>query len=277
MVQIRSKRELAAMRKSGELTSRVLFELTKHVQPGISLLELNKIAEELTLSFGAKPAFKGYLGFAHSLCASVNEQVVHGVPSERKLVEGDVIGLDFGLVYEGFYGDSAVTVGVGKISESAQKLMQVTKDSLYAAIDASREGNTLKDIAKAIEQTVKPHGYGIVREFVGHGIGTRLHEDPQVANYEAGASNLRLKSGMTIAIEPMVNAGTHRVRVLGDKWTVTTEDGGLSAHYEHTIAITDSEPEILTSWTTVLNEAQTTQPIEIIKKGAYGQRGFNPS
>jgi methionyl aminopeptidase len=265
------------MRKSGELTSRVLFELTKHVQPGVSLLELNKIAEELTLSFGAKPAFKGYLGFAHSLCASVNEQVVHGVPSERKLVEGDVIGLDFGLVYEGFYGDSAVTVGVGKISEKAKKLMQVTKDSLYSAIDASREGNTLKDIAKAIEQTIKPHGYGIVREFVGHGIGTRLHEDPQVANYEAGASNLRLKAGMTIAIEPMVNEGTHRVRVLGDKWTVTTEDGGLSAHYEHTIAITDSDPEILTSWTTVLNEAQSTQPLDIIKKGAYGQRGSNPS
>ncbi|NBX92205.1 MAG: type I methionyl aminopeptidase [Proteobacteria bacterium] len=277
MVQIRSKRELAAMRKSGELTSRVLFELTKHVKPGVSLLELNNIAEELTLSFGAKPAFKGYLGFAHSLCTSVNEHVVHGIPSERKLAEGDVVGLDFGLVFNGFFGDSAVTVGVGKISDKARKLLQITKDSLYAAIDASREGNTLKDIAKAIEQTVKPHQYGIVREFVGHGIGTRLHEDPQVANYEAGASNLKLKAGMTIAIEPMVNEGTHRVRVLGDKWTVTTDDGGLSAHYEHTIAITDSEPEILTNWTMVLDEAKTTQDIEIIKKGAYGQRGSNPS
>jgi methionyl aminopeptidase len=278
MVQIRSERELAQMRKSGEMVSRVLFELAKVAQPGVTLLELNQLAEGLTLSMGAKPAFKGYLGFGHSLCTSVNEHVVHGVPSNRKLVDGDVIGLDFGLIYEGFYGDSAVTLGIGKISEKAEKLLQVTKDSLYAAIDASREGNSLKDIARAIEETIKPHRYGIVREFVGHGIGTKLHEEPQVANYEAGASNLKLKAGMTIAIEPMINEGTHRVKVLGDKWTVTTEDGGLSAHYEHTIAITSGEPEILTAWTKVIEEAkrETLDP-EILKRGAYGQRGPNPS
>lgn len=277
MVQIRSARELAQMRKSGEMVAKVLFELTKAAKPGVSLLDLNHLAEELTLSMGAKPAFKGYLGFAHSLCTSVNEQVVHGVPSSRKLVEGDVIGLDFGLVYDGFFGDSAVTLGIGKVSPKAQKLMQVTKDSLYAAIDASRSGNSLKDIARAIEDTIRPHKYGIVKEFVGHGIGTKLHEDPQVANFEAGASNLKLRPGMTIAIEPMINEGTHRIKVLGDKWTVTTEDGSLSAHYEHTIAITEGEPEILTAWTNILSEQEKKLDAEILKRGAYGQRGSNPS
>jgi methionyl aminopeptidase len=277
MVQIRSARELAQMRKSGEMVAKVLFELTKAAKPGVSLLELNQIAEDLTLSMGAKPAFKGYLGYAHSLCTSVNDQVVHGIPSHRKLVEGDVIGLDFGLVYDGFFGDSAVTLGIGKISDKAKKLMQVTKDSLYAAIDAARGGNTLKDIARAIEDTIRPHKYGIVKEFVGHGIGTKLHEDPQVANFEAGASNLKLRPGMTIAIEPMINEGTHRVKVLGDKWTVATEDGSLSAHYEHTIAITEGEPELLTSWINILKEAETNLDSETLKRGAYGQRGSNPS
>jgi methionyl aminopeptidase len=277
MVQIRSARELAQMRKSGEMVAKVLFELTKAAKPGVSLIELNQIAEDLTLSMGAKPAFKGYLGYAHSLCTSVNDQVVHGIPSHRKLVEGDVIGLDFGLVYDGFFGDSAVTLGIGKVSDKAKKLMQVTKDSLYAAIDAARGGNTLKDIARAIEDTIRPHKYGIVKEFVGHGIGTKLHEDPQVANFEAGASNLKLRPGMTIAIEPMINEGTHRVKVLGDKWTVATEDGSLSAHYEHTIAITEGEPELLTSWINFLKEAETNLDSETLKRGAYGQRGSNPS
>lgn len=277
MVQIRSARELSQMRKSGEMVARVLFELTKAAKPGVTLLELNQIAEDLTLSMKAKPAFKGYLGFAHSLCTSVNEQVVHGVPSKRKLVDGDVIGLDFGLVYDGFFGDSAVTLGIGRVSENAKRLMQVTKNSLYAAIDAARAGNTLKDIARAIEDTIRPHKYGIVKEFVGHGIGTKLHEDPQVANYEAGASNLKLRAGMTIAIEPMINEGTHRVKVLADKWTVTTEDASLSAHYEHTIAITDGEPEILTAWTNILSDAEKNLDSETLKRGAYGQRGSNPS
>lgn len=277
MVQIRSKRELDLMRKSGELVARVLFELTKATKPGTTLLELNNLAEELTLSMGAKPAFKGYMGYAHSLCTSVNEQVVHGVPSNRKLEEGDIIGLDFGLVYNGFYGDSAVTVPVGKVNPRAKELMQATKDSLWAAIDAARAGNTLKDVARAIESVVKPRGYGIVREFVGHGIGQKLHEEPQVPNYEAGASALKLKAGMTIAIEPMINEGTERVKVLNDKWTVKTEDGRLSAHYEHTIAITDAEAEILTSWHSVLKEETDKGNTSELWKGAYGERGSNPS
>lgn len=264
------------MRTSGKMVARVLFELAKATKPGVTLLELNNLAEELTLSLGAKPAFKGYMGYAHSLCTSVNEQVVHGVPNQRKLEDGDIIGLDFGLVYQGYYGDSAVTVPVGKVSERAKQLMQSTKDSLWAAIDAARPGNTLKDVARAIESTVKPFGYGIVREFVGHGIGQKLHEEPQVPNYEAGASSMKLKAGMTIAIEPMINEGTERVKVLNDKWTVKTEDGRLSAHYEHTIAVTEGEAEVLTSWQPILNEERQKGQTTELWKGAYGERGSNP-
>ncbi len=279
MVQIKSKREIDLMRQAGKLVAKVLMQLTEKAKPGVTLEELDRLAEELTLSYGAKPAFKGYIGYKHTLCTSVNEQVVHGIPSKRELKDGDIIGLDFGLVYNGFYGDSAVTVSVGEnISDRAMKLMQVTKDSLYAAIDASRAGNTLKDIAKAIEATVTPHGYGIVREFVGHGIGMKLHEDPQIPNYEAGASGFKLKPGMTIAIEPMINEGTHQVKVLSDKWTAVTADSKLSAHYEHTLCITDGEPEILTSWDDAFqNTFQSLTSFSDWKKGAYGERGLNPS
>ena len=174
--------------------------------------------------------------------------MVHGIPTARKLKDGDIVGFDFGLILEGFYGDSAVTVPVGEVSEEAKKLMTATRDSLYAGIRMSRAGNTLRDVARAIEETVRPFNYGIVREFVGHGIGQKLHEEPQVPNYEAGASNLKLRPGMTIAIEPMINVGTAAVRVLDDRWTAVTVDGKLSAHFEHTIAITDGDPEILTEW-----------------------------
>lgn len=278
MLQIKSQREIEMMRQAGKRVARVLMELSRAAQPGVSLLELDKLAEELTLKFGAKPAFKGYHGFKNALCASVNEQVVHGIPSKRILKDGDILGLDFGLIFNGFYGDSAITVPVGKISEEAKRLVQTTKDSLYAGIDASRAGNTIKDIARAIEGTVKPLGYSIVREFVGHGIGTRLHEDPQIPNFEAGASNLKLKPGMTIAIEPMINQGTHEVKVLQDQWTAVTVDGKLSAHYEHTILITDSEPEILTSWA-VADEDVSLGPKGSFdwQKGVYGERGLNPS
>jgi methionyl aminopeptidase len=275
MIQIKSKRELDIMREAGKKVARVLIELTRIATPGVTLIELNNYAEKLTLELGAKPAFKGYMGYAHTLCTSVNEQVVHGIPSKRALVEGDILGLDFGLVFNGFYSDSAVTLGIGKISDSAKKIMQVTKDSLYAGIEAAREGNTLKDVARAIEETVTPFGFGIVREFVGHGIGTKLHEDPQVPNYAAGASNIKLRSGMTIAIEPMVNQGTHQVSVLADKWTAVTQDGKLSAHYEHTIVITNGEAEILTLWEPVLEELGPTGSLN--EKGAYGERGSNPN
>ncbi len=278
MVYIKSNRELEIMRQSGRLVAKVLMNLTKMAVPGTKLIDLDLAAEELTLSFGAKPSFKGYIGYRHSLCASVNEQVVHGIPSDRVLKDGDIIGLDFGLSYQGFHGDSAVTVAVGNISDEAKKLILVTKQSLYAGIDAARAGNTLKDVAFAIESVIKPHGFGIVKEFVGHGIGQKLHEDPQVPNYASGASNLKLKPGMTIAIEPMVNRGTHKVRVLADRWTAVTEDGQLSAHYEHSIAITDGEPEILTAWENILDDSESQVLInQLNERGKYGQRGTNPA
>jgi methionyl aminopeptidase len=248
MVTLKSNRELDLMRQAGRLVSEVLQEVAALVKPGITLAELDREAEERTLARDAKPAFKGYLGYRHTLCTSVNEQVVHGIPTDRALVEGDIVGLDYGLVFKGFYGDSAVTVPVGPIDERSARLMRATRDSLYAAIDASREGNTIKDVARAVEDTVKSFGYGIVREFVGHGIGQKLHEDPQIPNYAAGASNLKLRKGMTICIEPMINEGVSGVRVLSDKWTAVTADGKRSAHFEHTLAITDGAPEILTEW-----------------------------
>ena len=278
MVYIKSQRELDLMRQSGRLVAKVLMNLTRLAVPGTKLSELDQAAEDLTLSFGAKPSFKGYIGYRHSLCASVNEQVVHGIPTERVLKDGDIIGLDFGLSFQGFHGDSAVTVAVGKVSPEAKEIMQVTKQSLYAGIDAARAGNTIKDIALAIESVVKPHRFGIVKEFVGHGIGQKLHEDPQVPNYAAGASNLKLKPGMTIAIEPMVNRGTHKVRVLADRWTAVTEDGQLSAHYEHSIAITDGEPEILTAWENLKDDTEGQALInQLNERGKYGQRGPNPA
>ncbi len=248
MLQIKSKREIEKMRASGKLVASILQELKGMVAPGVALIDLDRRAEELTLKGGAKPAFKGYSGFRHTLCLSVNEQVVHGVPSDRKLKEGEIVGVDFGVVMDGYYGDSAVTLPVGKVSEEAMQLMRATKNSLYAAVDECHPGKTLKDIAAAVERTVKPFGYSIVRDFVGHGIGQKLHEEPQVPNYVAGASNLKLRAGMTIAIEPMINAGSAAVKVLGDKWTCVTEDGRLSAHFEHTILITENGPEILTDW-----------------------------
>jgi len=278
MVYVKSNREIELMRQSGRLVAKVLMNLTKMAVPGTKLSELDQAAEELTLSFGAKPSFKGYIGYRHSLCASVNEQVVHGIPSDRVLKDGDIIGLDFGLSFQGFHGDSAVTVAVGKVSEQAKELMLVTKQSLYAGIDAARAGNTIRDIALAIESVVKPHRFGIVKEFVGHGIGQKLHEDPQVPNYAAGASNLKLKPGMTLAIEPMINRGTHKVRVLADRWTAVTEDGELSAHYEHSIAITDGEPEILTAWENLREDAEGQVLInQLNERGKYGQRGPNPA
>lgn len=265
------------MREAGKRVALVLMELTQTAKPGVTLLELDALAEKLTQQLGAVPAFKGYSGYKHALCTSLNEQVVHGIPTNRALKEGDILGLDFGLVFRGFYGDSAITIPIGKISKEASQLLQVTKDSLYAGIDAARAGNTIKDIARAVEATTQPYGFGIVREFVGHGIGTRLHEEPQIPNYEAGAPNLRLKPGMTLAIEPMVNAGTHKVKVLEDKWTAVTQDGRLSAHYEHTVLVTEGDPEILTSWSSAQADgALALDRVFNFEKGAYGERGSNP-
>jgi methionyl aminopeptidase len=248
MVTIKSKREIDIMRRCGKVVSEILIELAETAKAGVTTLDLDELAEKRCLEAGVKPAFKGYQGYRHSLCTSVNEQIVHGIPGKRTLKDGDIIGLDFGVILEGFYGDSAVTVPIGKPSDEALKLMRTTRASLYAGIEACRSGNTLKDVARAIEGTVKPFGYGVVREFVGHGIGQKLHEDPQIPNYEAGASNLKLRAGMTICLEPMISEGSAGVKVLEDRWTAVTDDGRLSAHYEHTILVTDGDPEVLTEW-----------------------------
>ncbi len=248
MVQVKSKRELDLMREVGKRVAKVLSQVAAHAAPGITLLELDTMAEELSLKEGCKPAFKGYQGFQHTLCTSVNEQIVHGIPSDRILKDGDIVGLDFGLVLDGFYGDSAITVPIGKISEDAKELCVTTLRALYAGIEQCRAGKSLKDVARAIEGCAQKNAFGVVREFVGHGIGRRLHEDPQVPNYAAGASNLVLKPGMTICLEPMINQGRPEMRVLDDGWTAVSRDGSLSAHYEHSVAITEGAPEVLTEW-----------------------------
>jgi methionyl aminopeptidase len=223
----------------------VLSVLREKVKPGVTTRELDKIAEGVTEKRGARPAFKGYRGYPYSLCTSVNEEVVHGMPSNRILVEGDVIGLDFGVFYQGLYGDSAITLPVGRVSEHATRLMQVTEQSLYSAIHQAFDGNRLGDISAAVQETVEAAGYSVVRDFVGHGIGKNMHEDPQIPNFGKKGRGIELKRGMILAIEPMVNAGKYKVKILSDGWTVITADGSLSAHFEHSVAITDNGPEIL--------------------------------
>jgi methionyl aminopeptidase len=249
MVRLKSERELAKMRASGKLVASNLEQVAAIAEPGVELLELDRVAEKLTRDAGAVPAFVGYHGYRHTLCLSVNEQVVHGIPSKRKLKSGDIVGVDFGLVLDGFFGDSAVTLPIGDVTPAAKRLLQITRDSLYAGIAAAVVGNTVRDIGKAVEQVAKAGKCSVVRDFVGHGIGEKLHEEPQVPNYSAGAPLIPLRAGMTIAIEPMVNAGGSAVKVLDDGWTAVTVDGALSAHFEHTIAIRpEGEPEILTEW-----------------------------
>jgi methionyl aminopeptidase len=246
-VEIKSKEEIAAMRDAGRIVSEILDELEKAVAPGVTTWELDQLAEKLIYQKGAKPAFKGYLGFPCCLCASVNEEVVHGIPSKKKkLVEGDLMKLDFGVVYKGMYGDSARTVPVGKVSDGALALINATRESLYKGIEAMKPGNRLGDIGFAVQSHVEMRGFAVVRDFVGHGIGKKLHEPPQVPNYGVPDTGMKLRAGMVLAIEPMVNAGTHEVEVLDDEWTAVTLDGKLSSHWEHTILITDDGPEILT-------------------------------
>jgi methionyl aminopeptidase len=223
----------------------VLSKLRDKVKPGVTTRELDRFAEELAGKKGAKPAFKGYRGYPYSLCASINEEVVHGMPSARVLVEGDIIGLDFGVLYKGFYGDATITLPVGKVAPIALKLLDVTEQSLYAGIAEAKDGNRLGDISAAVQLTVEAAGFSVVRDFVGHGIGKSLHEEPQIPNFGKKGRGIELKSGMIFAIEPMVNQGDYKVRVLADGWTVITEDGKLSAHFEHSIAITDNGPDIL--------------------------------
>jgi len=245
MVILKQPDEIDKARASNRIVAEVLSVLREKVKPGVTTRELDEIAEGVTEKRGARPAFKGYRGYPYSLCTSVNEEVVHGMPSNRILVEGDIIGLDFGVCYQGLYGDSAITLPVGRVSEQATRLMQVTEQSLYSAIHQACDGNRLGDISAAVQETVETAGYSIVRDFVGHGIGKSMHEDPQIPNFGKKGRGIELKRGMILAIEPMVNAGKYKVKILSDGWTVITADGSLSAHFEHSVAITDNGPEIL--------------------------------
>lgn len=245
MVILKQPDEIDKARASNRIVAEVLSVLREKVKPGVTTRELDKIAEGVTEKRGARPAFKGYRGYPYSLCTSVNEEVVHGMPSNRILVEGDIIGLDFGVCYQGLYGDSAITLPVGRVSEQATRLMQVTEQSLYSAIHQACDGNRLGDISAAVQETVEAAGYSVVRDFVGHGIGKNMHEDPQIPNFGKKGRGIELKRGMILAIEPMVNAGKYKVKILSDGWTVITADGSLSAHFEHSVAITDNGPEIL--------------------------------
>jgi methionyl aminopeptidase len=245
MIYLKSVEEIEKIRKSSQLVARTLKYLRAFVREGISTEELDRLAEEYIKRHGGIPAFKGYRGYPRSLCVSVNEEVVHGIPGKRRLKEGDVVSLDLGVLMEGYYGDAAITVPVGKVSELAKRLIKVTEEALYKGIEKARPGNRLSDISHAIQTHVEKAGFSVVREFVGHGIGKQLHEEPQVPNFGPPNRGPRLEPGMVLAIEPMVNTGTWEVRILSNGWTVVTADGGLSAHFEHTVAITDNGPEIL--------------------------------
>ncbi len=236
------------MRRSGHVVRQVLDTVKEMVQPGVSTMELERAAEKKIRELGAKPAFKGYYDYPCVLCTSINQEIVHGIPSDRrKLTEGDIVSIDCGVVLDGYYGDAAVTVPVGNhVKPEVAKLLEVTEKALYRGIEAARIGNTVGDVGAAVQELVEANGFSVVREFVGHGIGTRLHEDPQVPNYGVRGHGARLRSGMVLAIEPMVNAGTPGARVLDDKWTAVTEDGSFSAHFEHCVAITEDGPVILT-------------------------------
>jgi methionyl aminopeptidase len=246
VIVCKSAAEIERMRAANALVADVLAELATMVAPGVTTADLDAAAERLVRAGGAEPAFKGYRGYPRTLCASVNEQVVHGIPSARALVEGDIISLDMGVRLNGFYGDSAVTVPVGRVSEVAATLLRVTQESLEKGIEQVRLGGRISDIGHAIQQHVEAHGLSVVREFVGHGIGSALHEEPQIANYGEPGRGPRLAEGMTLAIEPMVNVGRPAVKVLADGWTAVTKDGSLSAHFEHTVAVTKSGPLVLT-------------------------------
>ncbi|MCY1014312.1 type I methionyl aminopeptidase [Pyxidicoccus sp. MSG2] len=246
-VGIKSPEEIALMRQAGRIVCEILDALEKAVAPGVTTWELDALAAELTARKGARPAFKGYLGFPCVLCASINEEVVHGIPSRtRKLAEGDLMKLDFGVVYRGFFGDSARTVPVGKVSSAARALVDTTRESLHKAIQAMKPGNHLGDIGHAVQRHVEARGYSVARGFTGHGIGRKLHEHPQVPNHGQAGGGMKLRAGMVLAVEPMVNQGTDEVEILEDEWTAVTADGKLSAHFEHTVLITDHGPEVLT-------------------------------
>ena len=243
---IKSAGEIATMRQAGSIVATILRILSERVEAGMKTKELDVIAEEELEKLGAKASFKGYRGFPASVCVSINDEIVHGIPGERVLREGDIVSLDFGTIYNGFQGDAAVTVGIGEVGPQAGRLIEATRGALEAGIAAAYSGVRLGDVSAAIQQYAESKGYSVVREYTGHGIGREMHEEPQIPNFGVPGTGPVLKKGMTICLEPMLNAGDWHTRVDDDHWTVHTDDGSLSAHFEHTIAITDAEPEVLT-------------------------------
>lgn len=245
-VTIKSNREIELMREAGKILSNVHDELEKALKPGMSTFEINRLGEELIRSYDCIPSFLNYNGYPASICVSVNDEVVHGIPTKKRIIkEGDIVSLDAGVIYKGYQSDAARTHGVGEISDEARRLIDVTKQSFFEGIKFAKAGNHLYDISKAIQQYVEANGFSIVRDLVGHGIGTEMHEEPQIPNFKPAGRGIKLQSGMTLAIEPMVNVGAYDVWWLEDDWTVVTQDGSLSAHYENTVLITDGEPEVL--------------------------------
>jgi methionyl aminopeptidase len=246
MIIRKSKDEIAIMRKAGRIVAQVLDVIEKKIKPGVELIELDRLAESTIRKSGARPAFKGYKGFPATICASPNEAVVHGIPGKRRLQEGDIISIDVGAEFKGYFGDMAATYPVGEVSDTAKRLIETTRSSLSKGIEKCVDGCYLYDISNAIQVEAEGAGFSVVREFVGHGIGRQMHEEPQIPNYGKPGRGPKLKTGMVLAIEPMVNVGDCRVEVLEDNWTVVTIDKSLSAHFEHTVAITEDGPEILT-------------------------------
>jgi methionyl aminopeptidase len=247
VIIIKSPREIEQLKKSNAIVAEIFQKLKKAIVPGITTKELDQIAEEMILSRGAIPAFKGYRGFPATLCISINEEVVHGIPGQRRLKEGDIVSLDLGAILNGYFGDAAITLPVGELDLVAKRLLEVTEKALYIGIDQVKVGNRLFDISYAIQTWVESHGFSVVRDFVGHGIGKDLHEEPQIPNFGSPHQGPRLEKGMVFALEPMVNEGTYGVRILSDGWTVVTADGKRSAHFEHSIVITDGGAEVLST------------------------------
>ncbi len=245
MIIIKNKDEIEIMRRAGKVVADSLDLVEKHIKPGITTAEIDKIVEDFILSQDAIPGFKNYNGFPASICISINDEVVHGIPGSKVLNEGDIVSVDIGSIVDGFYGDSARTFAIGEISEEKRTLMETTQKSLFAGIDKARKGNKLGDISASVQEVAEIGGYGVVRDLVGHGIGRNMHEEPQVPNFGLPTDGPVLEVGMVLAIEPMINMGTYEVKTLKDKWTIVTADGQPSAHYEHTVAITDGEPDIL--------------------------------
>jgi methionyl aminopeptidase len=248
MILLKSPQELAKMEVANQIVAEILGEIKERVGPGVETRELDELAEEMCRDRGVEPAFKGYRGYPRSICISVNEEIVHGIPGPRRLKAGDVVSLDFGVKYRGYYGDAALTVAVGQVSFRTRELLEITEKSLYAGIEQARVGKHLSDISHAVQTTVEGAGFGVIREFVGHGIGRSLHEDPQIPNFGPPGRGPLLQAGMTLAIEPMTTMGTWQVKILKDGWTAVTQDGSYSAHFEHTVAVTENGPLVLSKF-----------------------------